>query len=127
TASEYAFYPDEDFFSGKRSHDAKRTHMRHVPFPGKTGKKEFLFLFDFGDEWHFGVKLLRESSTLEPKARYPRVVASEGENPPQYPDIPEDEEEIVVIEISQRDLAIVGLGEFALGGDALNGEDRPRK
>jgi len=127
TASEYAYYPDDDFFSGKRSHDAKRTYLRNLPFPGKTGKKEFLFLFDFGDEWHFGVKLLRESSTLEPGARYTRVIASEGENPPQYPDIPEDEEELVVIEVSQRDLALLGLGEFALDGDALKGDDSPRK
>jgi hypothetical protein len=73
------------------------------------------------------VKLLRESSTLEPGARYPRVIASEGENPPQYPDIPEDEEELVVIEVSQRDLALLGLGEFALDGDALKGDDSPRK
>ena len=101
--------------------------MRNVPFPGKTGKKEFLFLFDFGDEWHFGVKLIRESATLEPGARYPQVVASAGENPPQYPDIPEDEEEIVVIEVSQSDLAMLGLGEFALDGNLLDGDDWPRK
>jgi hypothetical protein len=127
TSSEYAYYPDDDFFSGKRSHDAKRTYLRNVPFPGKTGKKEFLFLFDFGDEWHFGVKLLRESVTLEPGTRYPQVVASAGENPPQYPDIPEDEEELVVIEVSQSDLVMLGLGEFALDGDALKGDDSPRK
>lgn len=126
TASEYAFYPDDDIFSGKRSHDAKRTYIRNVPFPGKTGKKEFLFLFDFGDEWHFGVKLLRESPTLEQGASYPRVVASEGESPPQYPEIPDDEEEIVVIEVSQRELTMLGLGEFILDGDMPDGNDKPR-
>jgi hypothetical protein len=73
------------------------------------------------------VKLLRESVTLEPGTRYPQVVASAGENPPQYPDIPEDEEELVVIEVSQSDLVMLGLGEFVLDGDALNGDDRPRK
>jgi hypothetical protein len=73
------------------------------------------------------VKLLRESATLEPGMRYPHVVASVGENPPQYPDIPEDEEELVVIEVSQSDLVMLGLGEFALDGDALKGDDSPRK
>jgi hypothetical protein len=51
-----------------------------------------LFLFDFGDEWHFGVKLRRITKQVESDAQYPRVVASQGEAPPQYPD-PEDDEE----------------------------------
>jgi hypothetical protein len=46
-----------------------------VPFQGATGKKAFLFLFDYEDEWHFGVKLVRQSPNAEPGARYPRVVA----------------------------------------------------
>jgi hypothetical protein len=60
--------------------------------PGAIGKKEFLFLFDYGDEWHFGVKLVRLSPTVEPGVRYPRVIAQAGEAPPQYPDL-EDEAE----------------------------------
>ena len=133
TASEYAFYPDEDIFSGKRSRAANRTHIRNVPFPGKTGKKEFLFLFDFGDEWHFGVKLLRESPTAEPGASYPQVVASEGVAPPQYPDLPDDEEgEFVVIELDERGLALLGLelsglGAFNLGDEAQGGSDKPHR
>ncbi len=66
--------------------------IRDVPLPGASGKKEFLFLFDYGDEWHFGVKLVRLSPAVEPGARYPRVVAQQGEAPPQYPEL-EDEEE----------------------------------
>ncbi len=69
---------------------------------------------------------MRGSPTLEPGARYPCVVASEGENPPQYPDIPEDEEEIVVIELSQSDLAMLGLGEFALDGNMPDNDEQPR-
>ena len=63
--------------------------------------KEFLFLFDYGDEWHFGVKLRRVSTRVEPGAQYPRLAASQGEAPPQYPnaeddwDDEEDEEEDV--------------------------------
>ena len=54
---------------------------------------EFLFLFDYGDEWHFGVKLRRVSEQVEPRVQYPRVVASQGDAPPQYPDFEEDEDE----------------------------------
>ena len=75
---------------------ASEALIRDVPYPGKTGKREFLYLFDYGDEWHFGVKLLRISSNVEADAAYPRVVASQGASPPQYPHLEEedwDEEE----------------------------------
>jgi hypothetical protein len=91
--SEYALQSEPDPLGGPRPHAARRIAIREVPLPGAAGKKEFLFLFDYGDEWHFGVKLVRLSSTVEPGARYPRVVAQAGEAPPQYPDL-EDEEEV---------------------------------
>jgi hypothetical protein len=90
--SEYALQSEPDLLGGPRPHAARRIAIREVPLPGATGKKEFLFLFDYGDEWHFGVKLVRLSPTVEPGARYPRVVAQVGEAPPQYPDL-EDEAE----------------------------------
>ena len=65
--------------------DADATRICDVPFPGKTGKKEFLFLFDYGDEWEFGVKLLGTKPTKAPRARYPRVSARQGRTPQQYP------------------------------------------
>ena len=52
--------------------------------------KKLMFLFDYGDEWHFGVKLVRVSDRVEPGVRYPRVAARQGEAPPQYPDIEDD-------------------------------------
>lgn len=67
--------------------------IRDLPYPGKTGKKEFLFLFDYGDEWEFGVKLLDARGKLVPKAEYPRLTASRGDAPPQYPPWDEDDEE----------------------------------
>lgn len=67
--------------------------IREVPYPGKTGKKEFLFLFDYGDEWRFGVKLLDAKGKPTPGADYPRVTAARGEAPPQYPPWDEDDEE----------------------------------
>ena len=44
-----------------------------------------LFLFDYGDEWRFRVKL-KATGKKAAKIRYPRVVASRGEAPAQYPD-----------------------------------------
>jgi hypothetical protein len=52
---------------------------------------EMTFLFDYGDEWHFPVKLIG-TGTKVAKVRYPRVIASTGEPPQQYPDVDEDDE-----------------------------------
>lgn len=49
-----------------------------------------LFLFDYGDEWHFRVAL-KATGEKAARARYPRVVESRGEAPEQYP-VVEDED-----------------------------------
>ena len=94
TASEYTLYPERDVFSGQQARDASRAHIRNVPLPGKTGKKEFLFLFDYGDEWHFGVKLLREIPTVRSSGALSTGGRQRGRQPrhsiPTYAD---DEEE----------------------------------
>lgn len=54
----------------------------------KAGKK-MLFLFDYGDEWRFQVELVAVGEKA-PKVRYPRLVATNGDAPEQYPD--EDDE-----------------------------------
>lgn len=65
----------------------KRTKVAQAfPAPGHT----MLFLFDYGDEWHFRVKL-KEIGEKAAKVRYPRVVESRGEAPEQYP-VDEDED-----------------------------------
>src|ERR1700730_17253061 len=51
-----------------------------------------LFLFDYGDEWHFRVTLTGTAKKLA-KVRYPRVVAARGEAPEQYPDPEADDED----------------------------------
>jgi hypothetical protein len=84
STSEYALLAEPDPFGGPRARSAKRTRLRDVPLPGVSGKKEFLFLFDYGDEWHFGVKLLRIRDQVEPGASYPQIVANQGEAPAQY-------------------------------------------
>src|SRR5262249_15654933 len=63
--------------------------MRDLPLPGKAGKEAFLFLYDYGDEWTFTVRLLERSDAIEPHALYPRIVASLGEPPDQYPFTPD--------------------------------------
>jgi hypothetical protein len=86
-ASEYARVPDPDLISGARKRGADRLRVRDAP-----AGREFLFLFDYGDEWHFGVRLAR-TGEVQPGARYPRVLAAKGEAPPQYPELEDEEEE----------------------------------
>jgi Plasmid pRiA4b ORF-3-like protein len=83
-ASEYARLPDPPNGGHERGADGLR--VGDAP-----AKKEFLFLFDYGDEWHFGVKLVR-TGQVERGARYPRVVASQGQAPPQYPDVDDEDD-----------------------------------
>ena len=45
--------------------------------------KELLFLYDYGDEWHFVVQL-KETGTPEKDTRYPQIVESVGKAPSQY-------------------------------------------
>ena len=51
--------------------------------------KTMLFLFDYGDEWRFQVQLTARGET-KPKTRYPRLVATMGDAPSQYPDEDDD-------------------------------------
>ena len=83
-ASEYARLPDPPAGGRKRGAD-------DLPVAQAPARKEFLFLFDYGDEWHFGVRLAR-TGEVEPGARYPRVVASHGQAPPQYPDLDDEDD-----------------------------------
>ena len=63
----------------------KKTKVSQA-FP-RTGHT-MIFLFDYGDEWHFRVSL-RATGTKAAKARYPCVVTLRGDAPAQYPD-PDD-------------------------------------
>jgi hypothetical protein len=51
-----------------------------------------VFLFDYGDDWRFRVSLKARGTKLA-KVRYPRVVATSGDAPPQYPDIDDDDDD----------------------------------
>jgi hypothetical protein len=48
--------------------------------------QEFMYLFDYGDEWRFKVRVHVINEDADPEAEYPRLVESVGEAPPQYPE-----------------------------------------
>ncbi len=85
--TEYALIANSGLFGKRPPKLAGKHKLRDIPLP----KKEFLFLFDYGDEWHFGVTLTQTSDTLTSGGRYPRVVASQGNPPPQYPDFDDED------------------------------------
>ena len=82
SSTEYGL-PDPE----SEARSAKRTKIDSL---GLQVKKKFLYVFDFGDEWWHSIELLsvREEEVV---GKYPRIIESQGEAPPQYP--PYDEEE----------------------------------
>ncbi len=48
-------------------------------------RQEFIYLFDYGDEWRFKVRVHAINENADPEAEYPRLVESVGEAPEQYP------------------------------------------
>jgi len=53
--------------------------------------QKFLYLFDYGDEWRFNVKVHAINEEADTALTYPRIVESVGEAPQQYPDWDEEE------------------------------------
>jgi hypothetical protein len=86
--TEYARALPEDAIDGRRARAASGLRIRDAPTA-----KEFLFLFDYGDEWHFDVRLVRTGKAAVPGPRFPRVVASHGQAPAQYPDLEDIEDD----------------------------------
>jgi Plasmid pRiA4b ORF-3-like protein len=100
------------FYSGLTPAKMMRTHPKYELFadmgeadPGVLSVKKakvseafpavghtMVFLFDYGDDWRFRVRLTG-TGTKVAKTRYPRVVASQGEAPAQYPDPEEFEDD----------------------------------
>ena len=54
-------------------------------------KQEFMYLFDFGDEHRFKVRVYAINEQANPAGDYPRVVELVGDSPPQYDYWDEDE------------------------------------
>lgn len=71
------------------AHSVKKTRVRQAfDIVGKM----MLFLFDYGEEWRF---ILRLEAIEHPKegVKYPLIVKSVGEPPPQYEEIEDDRAE----------------------------------
>ena len=69
--------------------------VRATPLASLNLRKgqNFLYLFDYGDEWRFNVRLHAINENGDPEAEYPKIVESVGTAPQQYPDWEEEEEE----------------------------------
>lgn len=92
------FVDDEDLKAASWFHsDARSVKCTAVASVFTIDKKKMLFLFDYGEEWHFIVQLLR-TTHAEADALYPRVISSQGDSQEQYPMYEDDAEEEAVAE-----------------------------
>jgi hypothetical protein len=57
---------------------------------GLRAEKKFKYLFDFGDDWTFQCKVLKETDEKTPRAQ---VVRSKGQAPEQYPIWDDDDDD----------------------------------
>ncbi len=79
----------DDIWGPDSAGDVRETTLDDLEL--QIGQK-FLYLFDYGDEYHFQVRV----HAINPDAAegdYPRIVESRGEAPAQYPDEEDWEEE----------------------------------
>ena len=96
-----------DQYVSAKSEPTDRLTKRHsLQKAGLSKGKKFLYLFDFGDEWVFQCKVLRET---EERSDIPRILRSVGEAPPQYPDYDDDWDEDVQ-ELARADIRVISNG-----------------
>ena len=82
----FADDPESRFGIPEGVRGVKKTRLNQAF--GSTGQK-MLFLFDYGDGWHFLVTLKR-AEPAQPGTIYPVLVKSVGDARPQYDDDDED-------------------------------------
>jgi hypothetical protein len=73
--------------------DERYTYDYTLQEAGCKLNKKFLYIFDYGNEWRFACRVLKE---LDEPTDEPQVIRSKGEPPMQYPefeDWDEDDEE----------------------------------
>lgn len=94
---EHAFFmdnhvwsPADAFFSSKAEAGDRLTKKYTLKKLQLAKGQKFKYVFDFGDEWEFQCKVLRE---LEEDTKTPLVIRSVGEPPEQYPEWEEYEED----------------------------------
>jgi hypothetical protein len=88
-AGNLAAFDDAEFDASPPAGDVRETTLDAL---GLKRGKTFLYLFDYGDEWRFKVKVAAVNERADPNVQYPRLVESVGEAPAQYGEW-EDEEE----------------------------------
>ena len=93
---EHAFFmdnhvwsPADAYFSSKAEAGDRLTKKYTLKKLQLAKGQKFKYIFDFGNEWEFQCKVLRE---LEEKTDIPRFIRSVGEAPEQYPEWEEYEE-----------------------------------
>lgn len=91
----HAFFMDNHYWSGcaaffsmKMHGDERLTKSYKLEKLNLSKGDQFKYVFDFGDEWRFQCKVLRE---LDEQLDVPRVIRSVGESPEQYPEWDEEE------------------------------------
>ena len=94
---EHAFFMDNHMWSSADAYFSSKAEAGDRLTKKYTLKKlqlakgqKFKYVFDFGDEWEFQCKVLRE---LEEDTKTPLVIRSVGEPPEQYPEWEEYEED----------------------------------
>lgn len=80
--------PDDLFADDEIAGDARETTLESL---GLQNGQAFMYLFDYGDEWRFRVKV-HQIGEASVGVQYPRIVEAVGEAPQQYPDEEEDED-----------------------------------
>ncbi len=71
--------------------DIRDVRTTEIDSLGLKKGQEFMYLFDYGDEHRFRVKVDAVNAVADPDAVYPRVVESVGDAPEQYPDWDEED------------------------------------
>jgi len=91
----HAFFMDNHYWSGYAAFFSMRMHGEERLTKSYKLEKlnlskgdQFKYVFDFGDEWRFQCKVLRE---LDEQLDIPRVIRSVGKSPEQYPNCDEEE------------------------------------
>ncbi len=93
----HAFFMDnktwsqyDAYYSMKMDGSERLTKGRKLEKLNLKKGSQFKYVFDFGEEWRFQCKVLRE---LEEDTKMPLVIRSVGESPEQYPEWEEYEED----------------------------------
>ncbi len=80
--------PATEYTSPVEAEPGARTARVRLADLGVRASQEIAYVFDYGDEWRVRIEVLEIGPAEGP---LPAVLASEGEPPPQYPTVDEEE------------------------------------